>query len=78
MTALDLSHLPDLPQRETICEVVAALWQQAGVIAVWLGGSLARGAGDAYSDVTCAWLLPRKLSLRWKSQLLNRYFGTLQ
>jgi predicted nucleotidyltransferase len=51
MDALDLGHLPDLPQRDTIGAVAATLWQQAGVIAVWLGGSLARGAGDAYSDV---------------------------
>jgi hypothetical protein len=51
MHELNLGQLPDLPQRATICDVASALWQQAGVIAVWLGGSLARGAGDAYSDV---------------------------
>jgi hypothetical protein len=51
MDELNLSHLPDLPQRDTIGEVAATLWQQPAVLAIWLGGSLARGAGDVYSDI---------------------------
>jgi predicted nucleotidyltransferase len=51
MNELNLSHLPDLPQRDIIREVAATLWQQPAVIAIWLGGSLARGAGDVYSDI---------------------------
>src|SRR5215469_12281312 len=51
MDELNLSHLPDLPQADTIRAVAATLWQQPAVIAIWLGGSLARGAGDVYSDI---------------------------
>jgi predicted nucleotidyltransferase len=51
MDELYLHQLPDLPQRDTIREVATALWRQPAVLAIWLGGSLARGAGDIYSDV---------------------------
>jgi predicted nucleotidyltransferase len=48
---LDLTPLPDLPQSQRLAEVVADLWADPDVVAIWLGGSLARGAGDRYSDV---------------------------
>jgi hypothetical protein len=48
---LDLSALPDLPQRGTIALLAPRLWHDARVAAVWIGGSLARGVGDAYSDI---------------------------
>lgn len=51
MDGLDLGVLPDLPQRETIALLAPRLWEDARVAAVWVGGSLARGAGDAYSDI---------------------------
>jgi hypothetical protein len=43
--------LPDLPQSRRLAEVAADLWADPDVAAIWLGGSLARGAGDPYSDV---------------------------
>lgn len=46
-----LDALPDLPQRATIEEISTNLWQQPEVVAFWLGGSLAHGDGDIFSDI---------------------------
>lgn len=43
--------VPDLPQKKFLIHVVEGLWQDPSTIAVWLGGSLARGQGDRNSDV---------------------------
>ena len=43
--------LPDLPQSRRLAALVADLWADPNVVALWLGGSLARGEGDRYSDV---------------------------
>jgi len=43
--------LPDLPQSRRLAALVADLWADQDVVALWLGGSLARGEGDRYSDV---------------------------
>jgi hypothetical protein len=51
MTDLQLNHLPNLPQRETIIDVASNLWAQPSIIALWVGGSLASGVGDRFSDV---------------------------
>lgn len=48
---LDTSELPDLPQTDRLRSVVHDLWREPEVVALWIGGSLARGAGDPYSDV---------------------------
>ena len=45
-------HLPAaLPQSAVVKRVVEGLWQRQEVKAVWLGGSLAEGSGDLYSDI---------------------------
>ena len=36
MIELQLSSLPNLPQRVTVVEVASVLWQDAEVVAVWL------------------------------------------
>lgn len=51
MNSLNLNTLPDLPQRPLLTELARDLWEDPAVAALWLGGSLARGAGDAHSDV---------------------------
>ena len=51
MNTLNLDSLPDLPQRPLLMELARDLWDDPAVAALWLGGSLARGAGDAHSDV---------------------------
>lgn len=55
---LELSGVPDLPQRATLMRVAQALWADPDVMALWLGGSLARGEGDAHSDVDLRIALP--------------------
>lgn len=49
--AAAVALLPDLPQKRFLIEVVEGLWQDPSIVAVWLGGSLARGQGDPNSDV---------------------------
>lgn len=49
--SLDFSHLPDLPQTPLLKQVANELFASDDVRAVWLGGSLARGSGDAFSDI---------------------------
>jgi predicted nucleotidyltransferase len=43
--------IPSLPQKEFLIEAVETLWQDPAIVAIWLGGSLARGQGDRNSDV---------------------------
>ena len=52
MTAeLRFNELDDFPQRATLERVSRDLWSDPTVLAVWLAGSLATGAGDAGSDI---------------------------
>jgi hypothetical protein len=51
MDTLDLSGLPPLPQAGTIALLAPRLWADEHIVAIWLGGSLARRAGDRYSDI---------------------------
>jgi predicted nucleotidyltransferase len=46
-----LDGIAHLPQHRRLATVAAELWSDRAVVAVWLGGSLARGGGDAWSDV---------------------------
>ena len=51
MNDLNLGTLPALPQRPLLVELARDFWDDPAVAALWLGGSLARGVGDAHSDV---------------------------
>ncbi len=51
MTEINFALLPDLPQSRRLAALVADLWADPNVVALWLGGSLARGEADRYSDV---------------------------
>lgn len=42
---------PNLPQWQVVQKVSDKLKRYGDVVALWIGGSLARGAGDEYSDV---------------------------
>jgi nucleotidyltransferase-like protein len=48
---LDLGVLPQMAQTRTISQLAPAIWADERVVALWLGGSLARGEGDDYSDI---------------------------
>lgn len=61
MPDLDLSHvletIPSVSQRQIVERIVAVLEADPRVAAIWLGGSLARGNADAFSDVDIAILI---------------------
>lgn len=48
---LRLDGLPALPQSRTIEALAPKLWRDERMLAIWLGGSLAAGTGDLYSDI---------------------------
>ncbi len=48
---LALDSLPDLPQSAVLTRIAARLWTDAAVVALWLGGSIAREEADAHSDI---------------------------
>ena len=51
MDALIGGSLPDLPQIAILERIAARLWADSEVVALWLGGSIARGKADAHSDI---------------------------
>lgn len=48
---LVLKTLPDLPQITVLKRIAARLWADREVVALWLGGSIARAKADAHSDI---------------------------
>lgn len=66
MNDLHLDVLPNLPQRATIIEAASQIWNDEEVVAIWVGGSLARGAGDIYSDVDFRVAVPPEQLASWK------------
>jgi predicted nucleotidyltransferase len=51
IAAEGLATIPSPAQRDLVERIAAVLWTDERIFAVWLGGSLARGNADAYSDV---------------------------
>ena len=47
---LTLDGVGNLPQKETLRRITARLWADPDVVALWLGGSFARGGADGNSD----------------------------
>ena len=74
MTELQLSNLPDLPQRASIVEAASNIWPEAGVVAIWVGGSLARGAGDLFSDVDFRVAVTQDQLAAWKTPRFEHIF----
>ena len=48
---LTFNALDDCPHISYIRQIAAMCWRDESVIAIWVGGSLASGTGDRYSDV---------------------------
>lgn len=71
---LAFDKLPDLPQIRVLKTVVMNLWQQPDVIAVWLGGSLARGEGDLYSDIDLRVAVETAHISEWENPALETFF----
>ncbi len=74
MPELQFNHLPNLPQRETIREVAANLWPHAEVLALWIGGSLASGAGDLLSDVDFRVAIAPENFASWRAPTFEQIF----
>lgn len=75
MIELQLSSLPNLPQRETVVEVASVLWQDAVVVALWIGGSLASGAADQFSDVDFRVAVAPDQLAHWKAPRFEQIFA---
>lgn len=83
MSTLALDGLPDLPQAATIAELAPRVWRDERVVALWIGGSIGRGAADRYSDVDLrvvvppddldAWLAPDFAAL-FDDQIVGQQF----
>lgn len=71
---LQLAILPALPQRATIVEICTRLWQNKDVVALWLGGSLAREAGDVFSDTDFRVAVAPQDMLTWKTPRFEEIF----
>jgi hypothetical protein len=71
---LNFDALPSLPQTPFLKEVVTRVWQHPEVVAVWLGGSLARGHGDPYSDIDLRVAVEASHISKWEKPDLERFF----
>ena len=71
---LRLDGLPALPQSRTIAMIAPKVWRDERVVALWLGGSLAAGMGDAYSDIDLRVAVPPADLAAWKSFDFHRLF----
>ena len=74
---LQLDTLPDLPQSVTLKKVAARLWPQADVVALWVGGSLATGQADDYSDVDLFVAVAPEAVYNWLEPDLEAIFDGL-
>ena len=72
---LTFDKLPELPQVPLLKAVAVNLWQQPGVVALWLDGSLARLAGDPYSDIDLRVAVENEYFTHWETPKFERLFG---
>lgn len=70
-----LDSLPALPQVEGLRRVASTLWEQDDVVALWLGGSFARGEADAYSDMDLRVAVRPEALDQWRGSDLRLIFG---
>jgi predicted nucleotidyltransferase len=78
MPELSIDRLSHLPQYPALCFLMEALWQEPSVRALWLGGSLARGAADDYSDLDLrAAVSPDSLDGWWNRDLQELFEGRI-
>ncbi len=74
ITELHLNNFPKLPQQETIAVAASNIWLDAGVVALWVGGSLASGAGDLFSDVDFRVAVAPDQLPSWKAPRFEQIF----
>lgn len=73
---LHIDGLPDLPQLAFLKELLPKLWSEPKVLAIWLGGSFARGNADNYSDIDLRLALRQEDYETWSPDL-EGLFGKL-
>ncbi len=67
-------NLPPLPQSARLARLIPHLWNETDVVAIWLGGSLAAGAADEYSDVDLRVAVTPHALETWKTPDFHRLF----
>ncbi len=72
---LDLARLPAIPQAAPLHQIAPRLWARDDVLAIWLGGSLAHGGWDAYSDVDLFVAVQPDDMDNWREPNLHAIFG---
>ena len=73
--ALALDTLPDMPQLKALHRFAPLAWQRPDVIAMWIGGSTARGNADLYSDVDVVVVVQDAALETWKQSWVQSLFG---
>src|SRR5262245_25386247 len=75
MNEAALEALPALPQVPALRGVAERLWDEPDVLALWLGGSFARGDADGFSDVDLRVAVRPEAAEAWRAPGLERLFG---
>ena len=77
MTDIDLGLLAQGPHAGLIRDIAARCAADEGIQAIWVGGSLASGTGDRYSDVDFRLAVEPGQLERWTSPDWHRYLPLL-
>ena len=73
MRDIDLGSLEHGPHANLIRDMASKCFADAGIQAIWVGGSLATGLGDAYSDVDFRIAVEPGQIARWTSPDWEQY-----
>lgn len=74
-SVLDLEALPCLPQLAALAVAAPKIWERPEVAALWIGGSIARGCADIYSDVDLRIAVMPEALEAWRHVDLNTLFA---
>ena len=72
---IDPEFLSPRQQLTPLVEMTPKLWEHPEVVAVWLGGSIARGKADCYSDVDLRIAVVPEALEAWRHVDLNTQFA---
>ena len=75
VSVLNLEALPLLPQLAALAVTAPTLWERLEVVALWIGGSIARGNADIYSDVDLRIAVTPEALEMWRHIDLNTLFA---
>jgi hypothetical protein len=64
---LHLDSLPAVPDTFGLSRLATILWEQEGVIALWLGGSYAAATNDRYSDIDLRMCVSAESAAIWEN-----------